>query len=187
MHPHGNIYNRNMDKIKKIKKKIVQVISGHPLIEHLLVHVAEHVPRSQRPRALLFYITNVGKYIPNFILNIASWAEDNPIVGPCRASKQACRIILRIAVSIRAPVLEKLGEIRRSTVARIAAVLIRLKSRTRSITPSRNLQLFRTLSHDIRRAFDHTVALARSCAELHRNVKSFYVGDIDEILVLILV
>uniref|UniRef100_A0A6N2JYF9 Uncharacterized protein n=1 Tax=Salix viminalis TaxID=40686 RepID=A0A6N2JYF9_SALVM len=62
-------------------------------------------------------------------------------------------------------------------------MLLGLEHGTRAVAPSRDLQLIRALSNDVRRAFDHTATTCRGRAEFHRNVKAIDVRDINEILV----
>ena len=51
-------------------------------------------------------------------------AENNPIICSTWASKQACRIISRIAISIRAPALAERGEEGRATASATGATVL---------------------------------------------------------------
>lgn len=114
------------------------------------------------------------------------WAEHNLVVSPTRASKSAGWIILRVTVSIRAPLLEKPREIRGTTTPRIAAILISLEHSTWIVTATWSFQLIRALPVDICRTLDPTVA-RRSGTEVHGDIKPIDEGDVDEIQVVELV
>ncbi|KAF3448513.1 hypothetical protein FNV43_RR09226 [Rhamnella rubrinervis] len=116
------------------------------------------------------------------IYGIASRAEDNPIVSPFRVRKSTGRIILRVTISIPAPILKEPRQVGGTTLARITAILFSFKNSAWVMTPTWRLQLVRALSIDISRAFDSPTAPIRRGAELHGNIEPVHQRDVEEVL-----
>ena len=117
-------------------------------------------------------------------MRIPQWTEHNPVVRPSRASESACWVILRVAISIMAPILEELREVSGSTttLAIGAAILIDLKHRARVVTPTLCPQLVRALPINISGATD-LVTCTIERVEVHRDVETIHKGDVIEIKV----
>jgi hypothetical protein len=116
-----------------------------------------------------------------------SRTKHNLIISPTRARKCACCIILRVTVSILAPILEKFGKSCRSTTPRIATVFISFENGTRVVTPARSFQLIGALPNDISGTSYSSGAPIRRGTKIHRNIKPINKRHVKEIQVLKLV
>ena len=114
-------------------------------------------------------------------------AEGDLIVGTRRTGKQAGPIILRIAVGIRAPLLEEFRECGLPTASLpiSATILIGLEHRTWVVASAWGLQLARALSIYVCGARD--TPAARDGAEFHGDVEAVHEGDVDVVEVVGLV
>jgi hypothetical protein len=116
-----------------------------------------------------------------------SRAEHDLIASPTGARKCACVIILRVTVSILAPILEKFGISCRSTTPRIATKVIGVENDTRVITPARSFQLNGALPIDISGTSYSSGAPIRRGTKIHRNIKPINKRHVKEIQVIKLV
>jgi hypothetical protein len=116
-----------------------------------------------------------------------SRAKHNLIISPTRARKCACWIILRVTVSIWAPILEKFGKSCWSTAPRIATIFIGLEYSTRVVTPAWSFQLTWALPVDISGTSYSFAAPTRGGTKIHRNIKPINKRDVKEIHVIKLV
>ena len=113
-----------------------------------------------------------------------SRAKRDLVVGTRRTGEQAGFVILRVAISIWAPVLEEFGVCGRTTASRSisATILIGLEHCTRVVASTGGLQLTGALPIDVSGALD-----AAAAAEVHGDVEAIDKGDVDVVEVIGLV
>ncbi|KAF7810178.1 thaumatin-like protein 1 [Senna tora] len=119
------------------------------------------------------------------LYTVANVAKHNPIVGPSWACEGTRRIILRVAISRRAPLLKEFGILGGPTLPRIATILISLKHRARVITPSGCPKLARALLVDRAGAPDGAVARGGVRVEHDGHVEALHERDVEEIDVVV--
>lgn len=119
--------------------------------------------------------------------NKGSRAKHNPVIGSTGAGKGASLIILRVAISIGASILEKLRKRSRPTVTRVTAILIGLEHRARVIAATRSPQLIRALPIDVRRASDASGTPTRVWAEFEWHVESIDQRNVEEVKIIELI
>ena len=127
--------------------------------------------------------------VPNRLTGLveASWAEDNIIVSTTRACKGACLIIIRVAISHRTPILEKLGVSCRATVPRITTIFIGPENSAWIVATTGSSELIRALSDYVGAALDATGAPIGSRIKSHGHIKSINQRYIEEVHVVELV
>lgn len=110
-----------------------------------------------------------------------SRAEHDPVVSPTGARKRARLVVLRITVSIRAPILEKSRVACWAAASGIAAILIGPEDRAWVVASTGSPQLARALAIDIGGASDPPCASVGGLAELHRDVEPIHKGNVKEV------